>query len=259
METKRVLYDDKLYMVCGIKYKKHILPMILNYDDYRKINKLDKKWSCNSDCMVSCTTMVGDHPKEIFMHDIIMFIHDRAGFGKNPIIHLDKLGIDNRYDNLLYDTKYKDQNKNLKKKKRTVIFPKESGIDPNELPTYVWYVKKDLTHGDRFVVNIGGLSWKTRSSPILTLRYKLEEAKRFLRNLRRIHPELFEEYCMNGEFTKNGKDLLHSFYEIVRLAGYTEIPELTVDGETNDYLKEKLDELCTAEIELLKSQHFVEV
>ena len=49
------------------------------------------------------------------------------------------------------------------KKKRTIKLPKSSGITPDDIPTYIWYVKETANHGDRFVVEIGDIKWKTTS------------------------------------------------------------------------------------------------
>ena len=54
-------------------------------------------------------------------------------------------------------------------------------------------MKPNGSHGDRFMVEIGDVKWKTTSSKKLSLKYKLEEAKLFLRQLKRESPELFEQ------------------------------------------------------------------
>ena len=72
-------------------------------------------------------------------------------------------------------------------------------------------MKPDSSHGERFMVNIGDINWKTTSTNELSLKYKLEEAKMFLRHLLRSRPDLYEEYSMNGDFNKEGIDLLNSY------------------------------------------------
>jgi hypothetical protein len=121
----------------------------------------------------------------------------------------------------------------MKKKKRIIKLPENCGIHPDELPTYVWYVKPEGTHNERFVVKIGDLVWKTTSSNKMSLRYKLEEAKAYLRKLKEEHPELFQNYSMNGDYNKLGHELFESFYDIIYLAGFKHIKKITLPNLTN--------------------------
>ena len=86
---------------------------------------------------------------------------------------------------------------NYKKKKRTVKLPEGCNIEPNELPTYIWYLKENGSHGSRFSVEVGNIKWKTTSSKKVSLRYKLEEAKKFLRELKKTNSDLFNKSSFN--------------------------------------------------------------
>ena len=99
-------------------------------------------------------------------------------------------------------------------------------------------MKDDGEHGDRFFIEIGNVSWKTTSSRKLSTRYKLEEAKKFLRDLKQTRPELFDEYSMNGEHNKKGKELLKEYFDIVHKAGYNYIDRITTEKLTDKYLKQ---------------------
>ena len=80
----------------------------------------------------------------------------------------------------MYDTSDKEITKNLEKKAR-IINLKGGGINANNLPSFVWYLKPDSSHGERFMVKLDSINWKSPSSKDLSLRYKLESAKQFLR------------------------------------------------------------------------------
>jgi hypothetical protein len=240
MKFEKVRYKNNHYAVIKIKYKNLNLPIVIDWKDFAIVRNLEKSWKCNKHGFISCTHQTDNYIKEIFMHDIIMTLKQRAE-GKQkkkiPIVHINRIGLDNRRENIIYDTVNKDTNKNIKKKKRTISLPKESGISVNDIPTYVWYMKPDKTHGDRFMVDVGNIQWKTTSSKKLSLKYKLEEAKKFLRELKHTQPEIFDEYSMNGDYTKEGKELMNSYYNIVHKAGYTHISKFIPKNNTDNILK----------------------
>lgn len=241
MKYKKVIYNNMSFVVIDIEYKDISLPLILDWVDFKVIKKLNKKWKYNESGLISCHHVANSFPTEVFIHDIVMILinqESKQKSKKKPITHINTLGIDNRRQNIIYDITNKQINKNMKKKKRTIILPELSGINPNELPTYVWYLKPNKSHGERFMISVNDIKWKTTSSKKLSLRYKLEEAKKYLRELKKNNPSIFENNCMNGEYTKKGKDLLKSFYEIIYQAGYTHINPKTLDGITDSYLKE---------------------
>lgn len=253
-----VTYNHKDYAIVEFMYNNIKLPVILDYKDFAVIDNLQKKWKCNEFGFISCIHEYGSNIKEVFMHEVVMALRVKEENKKTltkPILHINRIGLDNRRENLIYDVRDKETNKNLRKKKRTVDLPENSGINPDEIPTYIWYLKPSDTHGSRFAVEIGDISWKTTSSNKVSLRYKLEEAKAYLRSLKKYRPNLFEEYCMNGEYTRDGKILLSSFYNIIYKAGYNHIKEPTKNNITDQYLKPHIDELSDEyEKKLLKKQ-----
>lgn len=235
MNYKHIKYDGNNYTVFKVIYQNHSLPVIVNFDDFKKIYKMNKKWKCNQNGFIYCTHTHKSISRDIYLHELIMVLNNKSA--DYPIIHINKIGLDNRFENLMYDEPNKDTNKNIKKKKRTVELPKNSGIDPDTIPTYIWYVKPDETHGDRFLVDIGDFRWKTTSSKDIPLKQKLEEAKSYLKNLLKDNSQLVEEYSMNGDFTKEGKELLSSYYDIIHLAGFKNIERTEHTGSTFELLK----------------------
>lgn len=244
----KVNYEDNEYIVCELNYGSKKAPVILDVDTFNKIKQLDKFWKVNDKGIVTTQIKSDDTVRDVALHDVVMRIIDKDYFNRenNTILHINKLGIDNRAENLMYDVTEKNIKKNLKKKKRTILLPEDTFITPEEIPSYVWYIKEDATHGDRFVVNIGDINWKSTSSKKLSLRYKLEETKKYMRYLKDVRSDLFEEYSMNGDLNDKGNSLIDSFIKISQTAGYN-INYSSVDKNTDNYLKENLANLSTEE------------
>jgi hypothetical protein len=253
---KHINYNGQDYTVFNVKYKGYDLPVLLNKKDFLDIKKMGKEWRCNQNGFISCSHTYNGITKDVYIHELVMLLKNKNNNEENlkkPIVHINKLGLDNRRDNLMYDTQDKETNKNLVKKERTVKLPKDSGINPNEIPTYIWYMKPDASHGDRFIVKISDISWKTSSSPDLSLRYKLEEGKMFLRNLLKKNPGLIEEYSMNGDYNKEGKLLLKSYRTIINVLGYKNIKMNIQHDKTFEYLRPNYTNLTDQEMSHLRA------
>lgn len=225
------------YAVINIPYKNMDVPCIIDWKDYSIIKKLDKPWKCNKYGSVSCAYIYNDKPKEVFMHEVVMELkrQEDNNINNHSILHINRIGLDNRRSNLIYNNQQNE--KNIKKRKRTVNLPVDSQIYADELPSYVWYMKPDKSHGDRFRVQIGSIRWNSSSSKKKTLRYKLEETKLFIKQLKKDQPELFNNISMNGDFTHNGKILFDEFYKIIHRAGYTNINKYVIKNATKELLK----------------------
>jgi hypothetical protein len=236
-----VKHKNKNYAVIKTKYKNMDVPVLIDLKDVSTIKNINKDWKSNKYGFISCVhTMNNDDTKDVYLHEIIMALKMKDASGKRqikPIVHLNRIGLDNRRENLMYDVQHKDLNKNIKKKQRTITLPDNSGVKPSEIPTYVWYMKPNGSHGDRFMVDINDVQWKTTSSKSLSLRYKLEEAKAYLRELRKTRPDLFQDYSMNGDFTQVGRGLIDSYYTIVHKAGYEHMERYIPKNITNKMLK----------------------
>ena len=264
---KKVIFDNKNYIIVTMTFKGSKVPVIFDDIYYEKLKALNKSWKINDYGFVVSKHKKPDNDNdtdkeqdiEISLHEVIMaFYNKENGLSKknNNIIHINKLGIDNRKENLLYDTLDKETGKNSKKKKRIIEFREEVGIKPNDIPSFMWYLKPNGTHDERFIIEIGDIHWKTTSCSKLSLRYKLEEGKKYLRELKEAKPEIFLENSMNGEFNLKGKKLLKSFFDISSDAGFNNLKKLSTDNLTNYYLKQKLKGLTTFEKDILKNNTF---
>lgn len=239
-DCQRIRYRNKYYAVVDINYKGSKIPIVLDWQDFKVINGLNRQWKSNKLGFASCNHEYNGEVKEVCMHEIVMALKqedNNESIINRPIIHINRVGLDNRRENLIYDTPDKDVNKNIKKKKRTITLPKNSGIKPEEIPTFVWFMKPDPTHGERFVVEIAGINYKTTSSRNISLKEKLEEAKQFLRQLKKENPDLFLDYSMNGDYNSYGIELLDSFYDIIYKAGFDNIERIYDNNNTEKLLK----------------------
>jgi hypothetical protein len=256
---KKITHNDTSFYTVPINYKNTTVPIIIDTKYFEKIRKLDKSWKINDSGFVVSNHMVNGQNHTISMHELIMAMYNKENNIMNMnrnIIHMNRLGVDNRKENLAYDTFDKETGKNLKKKKRIIEFTKESGICADKIPSFMWYMKPNDTHDERFIIDIGDIKWKTTSSSKLSLKYKLEEGKKFLRELKDERPEIFEENSMNGEFNAEGKRLLKSFFDIAKEAGFKNLRKITTDNITDTYLKENLKGLNAFEKDLLKNNTF---
>jgi hypothetical protein len=249
-----ITYKGKKYVVCKIPYEKVIAPVILDVNIFNLISKLNKSWHINDKGFVITTHRVHRDNTvtnvDICMHDLVMRLNGETSM--YPIIHINTLGIDNRYENLMLDTKFKDITKNLKKKKRTIVLPKSSKVHVDNIPSFVWYIKEDKSHGDRFAIMLPDHSWKSTSSRKVSLRYKLEETKKYLRWLKNIKSELFNSIAMNGDLNDNGKKLLQSFYVLAKMANFDNLNVMTGGGNTDMLFTEDHTNLTENEIVLLQ-------
>ena len=169
IKYKKVQYKGNKYGVLELNYKTGKKAVVMDWKDFEYIKGLKKAWKCNNSDLVSCSHNYDDTSKEIFIHDVIMaLVHKDNGDPRKttPIVHINNIGLDNRRKNLMYDDCEKPENKNAKKKKRTIKLPKSSGINVNDIPTYVWYLKSNGSHGERFAIEIGDIKWKTKLSYI---------------------------------------------------------------------------------------------
>lgn len=245
MDAQKISFNRRDYAVIRRDYKGMVLPLVVDWGDYLRIDQLEKSWKCHKNGFVSCQHKYRGKIRDVFLHELVMVLKkenvDGARDGEDdeenrPILHINRIGLDNRRSNLVYRGQ-QTASRNTKKKKRTIRLPPESGIDPDTIPTYIWYLKPHGTHGDRFVVEVGEVRWKTTASKSVSLDEKLDQAKQYLRNLYLTRPQLFDERSMNGDHSRLGRRLAEEFQEIVRMAGYDHIAVETEHTRTQELLE----------------------
>lgn len=252
--AKIIEFNGIDYAVLRVKHKKRTYPLVFDETIYNVVRKLDRKWKMNEKGAIYTTVTKSGEQTDIYIHEVVKQIQSRLEGSKldtRPIIHVNRLMFDLRTDNLEYDTTDKEYTKNQKKKKRTTKLPKNSGINISDLPTYLWYIRSSGGHGDRFFVSVDNVDWKSTSSKKVSLRYKLEESKKYLRWLRDDRPDIFNEYSMNGDFNERGNELLKEYVLISRKGGFVNLKMSSMDHNTDKFLRESSKDLTDFERELL--------
>ncbi len=239
--TVNTIYNDNKYTIIKIPYKKTTIPVILDKDIYDKIKTKDYNWNI----MPNGTLYTNIKDNTLYLHEIVYYLKNNRK-NNRPIIHLNKIGLDNRYENIIEDTTNKDIKKNLNKKARTIQLKE---IDVSKLPSFVWYLKSDDSHGERFQINLGDIKWKSTSSDKLSLNYKLEETKKYLRQYKEKNPVQFKIYSMNSDLNESGIKLKNDFYNILKNINMNF--QYSNTSNTDILLKENKSKLNSIEKKLL--------
>lgn len=235
------VFNNKKYTIIKIPYKSTIVPIMLDTDIYDKIK--DKKRNWNITNTGNIYTRIQDN--NIFLHEIVYIL--KYGKNKYPLVHINKIPLDNRIENLIEDKPNKDILKNLNKKTRTI---KLKNIDVDKIPSFVWYMKDDGNHGERFQIKLGNINWKCTSCNELSLRYKLEETKKYLRQYKQMNNQEFLRNSMNSDLNINGIKLKEEFYNILKKINM--IFEFSLEKNTDILLQEDLNGLNEIEKKLLR-------
>lgn len=246
-----VEYHKNKYTIASLQHSKNMIPIVLDRHIYKTLKKLNKKWYINDKNHIYCIH-TNDYGEShiVYMHDVIIKLNPDIKYMYNtPIIHINNIHFDNRLSNLQFDVINKDHTKNIKKKRRTIDLS-NFGINVDDLPTYIWYLKPDKTHGARFVIDIAGkISWRSTASKKVSLRYKLEEAKKYLRYILLQYPTTIEQYSMNGDLTAIGLQLYKEYQILISKAGFSiNVPS---KNNTKQFLSENKQGLNDMEIFIL--------
>lgn len=215
-----ILYNDTEYIVGTIQHNKEDIQFVFDKEDYEKIN--NRAWHLSSGKYIASTFYLKDennNKKELYFHNLIMNRMEWSGKGaKESIDHINRIGLDNRKENLRLITQ-SQQILNQTKKERSITLPEGCDINPNDIPRHIWYIKPQGAHGDRFAIEFKseGLCWKTTSSKKVSLKDKLQQAKEKLGELYKDYPHLnpFQPDKLAKE-----EYLTKSFHEIIELANF---------------------------------------
>jgi hypothetical protein len=159
-----VSYNSKHYIVGLLKSNNEDIYFIIDKEDYDKIK--DQSWHKSSNGYISQSFMIDSKKKELYMHNVIMNRDAFNGKGQlESIDHINRIGYDNRKENLRLVSQ-SEQNLNQKKKERRIILPDDANIKVEDIPKHVWLIKPNGAHDYRFAIEFKSenICWKTTSS-----------------------------------------------------------------------------------------------
>jgi hypothetical protein len=179
------------YVIGSLLYKGMCVDFIIDLTDLSGVQGYKWHYASNSyiatsvlvDVDVSGTTV--QKKRELYLHNLLMKPRPQEA-----VQHISKNGLDNRRENLrLVDAGTLN---NQTKKRRNVELPSMCGIRPEEIPKHIWYVQANGYHRDRFAIEFKteGILWKSTSSKEVSLKEKLESAKKHLEILYAEYPQL---------------------------------------------------------------------
>lgn len=212
---REVKYNEKDYIVGKVMSNNEAVKFVFDKDDFAKVN--GKVWHRCANHYISSSVYVDEKKKELFLHNLVMEKLGHPGKGaKETIDHINRNGFDNRKENLRLISQTQ-QNMNQTKRERYITLPEGCGINPEDIPRHIWYIRANGNHGDRFAIEFKteGLCWKTTSSKKVSLKDKLQEAKEKLKELYLSYPHLNP---FNEDKIKKEEELNKSFNEIVNMA-----------------------------------------
>jgi hypothetical protein len=212
---KEINYNTKDYIVGKIVVKDSYKYFIIDKEDYSKIK--DYSWHYTSNSYISHNVNVDGQIKALYLHNMVLSRLIFTGKGsKESVDHINRIGLDNRKENLRIITQ-SEQNLNQSKKKRRIELPEDSELLADDIPKHIWYVKANGSHGERFAIEFKteNIIWKTTASKNISLKDKLESAKNQLKEYYNLYPYLNPN---NEEKTSKINELTYSYNEIIRLA-----------------------------------------
>jgi hypothetical protein len=240
-----VEHNNKQYIVAYTPYKEEHILFVFDVDDKEKVCKLTWCYQKEGNYIRKAYIDEEGNHHTLFLHNLVMNKLTFEGKGQQHTVdHINRVGRDNRKENLRMATSQSAQNFNTKKRERKIELPEGCDITPDMIPRNIWYVKPNGKHGDGFCIEIKGVqslnegrfTWKSTRSTKISLKVKLQETKLKLEEIAKNNPELQELSDLANEERRN--ELINSFNAILEKSGYPEevikvnLVELSTDAAT---------------------------
>lgn len=251
-----VVYNNKKYTVGYCSRGNEEILFVIDFDKNNSI--INDKWYYNKDTKYIYRNYINNEGIKSFLYQHIYMIYGLTLEQDHAfsIDHINQIGRDNRLENLRKLT-ISHQNINRGKLKRNIELPEGCGINPQDIPTNIYYRKPQGLHGDRFYVEIKysdpPFLKDSTSSKSIDLKTKLQQAIYILEEYKKKNPE----YALLVDGIKNidnRNDLRKSFNEIIKLSGFPQeiieqnlVPvedetEVIEDQEAQDLAKQLIDQ-----------------
>lgn len=264
VDYKIINYNDNKFAVFKLATKYiHCNLCIVDFSDFDKVKNL--KWDCVNGYAGSELKIKGNKCYKslatLYLHNFVM---NKLTFeGKGQVItvdHINRNPLDNRKENL-HLINQSEQNLNQNKKLRQLVLPENSHIKIDDIPRGVSYIPTFKNHGDGFEVHLPQfngsiLKYYSSRDKTLSLRFKLEQIKKFLRYTKNKFPEEFAKHHVETEYNQNEIDLIRSYNEIIKLSGFPEHKNNLMTYNTKNYIIEDLTILTDNEKKLLGTIQF---
>lgn len=256
---KDVTYQEQKYTICYTSFNDEDILFIIDFDEKKHI--INKKWHKSSEDYIAHTLYEENDDKKIkreqYLHNYIMNKFTFDGKGQDYTIdHINRIGRDNRIINLR-KLSQSHQNINQKKRIRITELPEGCGIDPQDIPTNIYYKKSQGLHGDRFCIEIKNVNppykWDSTSSKSINLKTKLQQTILKLEDYKKEHPE-YGTLIDNLKNVDIRNNLRKSFNDILQLSGFPqeiinknlaefeEEPKDKIDEDSKDLAKQLMEE-----------------
>jgi len=258
-EHEIINYNDKHYVVIKLKHLNKTKLTVIDFDDFDKIKYI--KWCYMSNGYIFTRVYINwklEFP--IYLHNLIMnqikFTSDKTG---KSVDHINRIPLDNRKENLRLINQT-DQNFNQNRKARTVRLPDNCNIKSIEIPRSVSYSKARGIGGEYFEVwlpnfNNQDLRWSSSRDKTLSLKFKLEQTKKYLRYLQNKYPEEINKRHIETEYNDNEIKVIESYNAIIKLSKFYD-QTMEIKYNQINYLKEDLTNLTETEIKLLNNLNY---
>ncbi len=135
--------------------------------------------------------------------------------------HINKINGDLRIENIDFNNEYNNYYKTSIKVINNYEIIKKKEVDKKDviIPKYVYFDKSN----NRFIIRISTeIKLYSTSSKKYSIYYKLEECKKYLRDLKEENEELFDKYNIENIFSSSSLDrkLYKSFVKIINKSNY---------------------------------------
>jgi hypothetical protein len=237
-----VTYKNKEYVVCCIPFKDEYKLFIIDAD--KKNDVITKNWHFMPSGMYVAQVVYDESntKKQLYLHNFIMDKLTFDGKGQQKTIdHINRIGTDNRKENLRNADSQTAQNFNQKKRDRKTELPEDCNIQLEEIPKNVYYKKPNGLHGEFFYIELRGIpvlcpndkkfTWKSTKSKSVGLIVKLQQTINKLVELKTTYPEL-----QNVIFDENNdnvrKTSITDYNNILKLSHY---PKNVIDTNLRDF------------------------